>query len=202
MKTNLRWTAALLILVLGLAGPALAADKAAPQNLSGTWKLNEDMTARMMESLRKEQGEGHGGPPGGPRESGRPGGGPPGGSRGEKGGPGMGRPPGPPPSLEHLDELKIEQSGDTLTLTDKTGRQRVFRTDGRKVHDGKGPHGPEDVKASWGDQGGLIVEVKAEEGPKRTEVYQISNDGKRLFLTISLEGGPQGRKMRRVYDRS
>lgn len=110
MKTKLRWTLALSILALGLAGPAPAADKAAPQNLSGTWTLNEDLTATMMESLRKEQSEGLGGPPGG--------------RGGEKRGPGLGRPPGPPPSLEHLDELTIEQSGDSLTLTDKTGRAR------------------------------------------------------------------------------
>lgn len=107
--------------------------------------------------------------------------------------------PGPPPSLRHLDEMTIAQTAETLTITDKAGHQRDLRPNGRKVRDEGAPQGPETLKAYWSKQGNLIVEVTPEKGPRRTETYQISNDRKHLFLTISVEG-PEEVRVRRVYD--
>jgi hypothetical protein len=204
------------VLVLTVAAlPALAAER---PSLQGKWKLNEDLTARMRESDRPQGGprEGFGPPPGGgpggqsggrgPRGGGFPGGPPPGGPGGP-GGPGEGRHPGrhpggPPPSMEALNELTITQENGEVTITDKEGRTRVLKTDGTKVMEERGPGGPAEVRTSWEKDGTLVVKVKPEQGPKRTESFVVSNDGKHLYVTTILEGDGQRpeRKIRRAYD--
>lgn len=193
---------ALLVLAAAVL-PALAAER---PNLQGKWKLNEDLTARMRESDRPQGGRrgGFGPPPGGgpggqrggrgPRGGGFPGGPPPDGS-------GSG-PGGPPPFLEALEELTITQKDGEVTITDKEGRTRVLKTDGSKRTEENGPGGPAEVRANWEKDGTLTVKVKPEEGPKRTESYVVSNDGKYLYVTTILEASGQRpeRKIRRAYD--
>ncbi len=104
--------------------------------------------------------------------------------------------------LAALDELTITQQGDQVTITNKEGQTRVLKTDGSKIRDEKSPGGPAELRASWDKNGFLVVEVKPDQGPKRTESYIVSNDGEHLYLTLTLEG--DGRrpeiKLRRAYD--
>jgi hypothetical protein len=104
--------------------------------------------------------------------------------------------------MEALEELTITQTGSEVTITDKEGRTRVLKTDGSKVMEERGPGGPAEVRASWEKDGTLVVKVKPEEGPKRTESFIVSNDGKHLYVTLTLEGDGRRpeRKIRRAYD--
>ncbi|HEV8580999.1 MAG TPA: hypothetical protein VGX68_18190 [Thermoanaerobaculia bacterium] len=188
------------LLVLAVLAPAVAAESAAPQrpNLQGKWKLNEDLTARMREEDRPRGGMGgfHGGMGRGP--GGGRGGGFPGGGMGDHG---QGRHrEGAPPSLAALDELTIVQADGQVTITDKEGRSRVLKTDGSKVRDEKAPGGPVELRANWERDGTLTVRIKPDEGAKRTESYIVSNDGKHLYVTLTLEGGPREFKIRQAYD--
>ena len=56
------------------------------------------------------------------------------------------------------------------------------------------------MQASWDQDGGLVVQVKPDKGPKRTESYIVSNDGKHLYIVLTLEGERGTRKIRRAYD--
>lgn len=89
-----------------------------------------------------------------------------------------------------------------MTITDKEGRTRVLKTDGTKVMEEHGPSGPAEVRANWEKDGTLLVKVKPEEGPRRTESFVVSNDGKHLYVTHILEGDGRRpeRKIRRAYD--
>jgi hypothetical protein len=197
------WIEAFLIPGLLLGGAALAGAKseAKSADLSGKWHLNEDLTARLRESDRQEQpGGGHfrGGPPrgggvGGPPGGGGPGGGGPGGGyHRREGGEG-----GFQGAMEALKDLTIEQTADTVTVTDAEGHQRVLHTDGRKVKDETFFGGTAQVRSSWSKDGSLVVEVKPDEGPPRTETYTVSNDRKLLYVTTEME---EGRRFRRAYD--
>jgi hypothetical protein len=105
----------------------------------------------------------------------------------------------PPPSLEALDEVTFVQRQGEVTITDSTGRTRKLRTDWKKVKDESAPGGPETVRARWKEDGTLEVRIKPEEGPKLTESWIITNDRKRLFLALTLDGGPPF-PIRRAYD--
>lgn len=197
------WTVGLLALAVLLPGASGAGERPAVPDLSGTWKLNDEVTWRMLQGMREREhgpGPGRGGP------MGRPGGGGPrgGGGEGQPPGGGPGRPGGHGgfrgaqlPSLEALDELTISQHDGTVTITDAGGRARVLRTDGKKTRD-TGPQGPETVRAKWKD-GALVVKIKPEQGSKRTESWVITNDRKRLFLTLEIADGPP-MPIRRAYD--
>lgn len=177
-----------------------AREKAPEPDLSGTWTFNDEVTARLMQGMR-DQGRGGPGGPGGPMR--RPGGGPggPGAPPPEGGGGRMRRGHDGPPAMamQDLEELTIVQKDGEVTITDGGGRSRVLRPTGKKVKV-DGPQGKETVRASWKD-GSLVVKVKPEKGPERTETWTPSNDGKRLFLTLSMNGGPPV-PMRRAYDRA
>jgi hypothetical protein len=147
----------------------------------------------------------HGG--GGGRRGGG-GGGFPGGSPGGSPGGGMESPgedrhaEGQRPSLTALNKLTITQSGNDVTITDQEGHARVLRADGSKVRDEKAPGGPTELQAIWDTDGSLTVQVKPDKGPQRTESYVVSNDGKYLYLVLTMKGGGQRPefKIRRAYD--
>jgi hypothetical protein len=211
-ERKLAWTLGLLALA-GMATLLHAADKAAPQHpsLAGTWTLNEDLTARMRENDQQSAPHGGGGFGGGMGRRGGGGGGRRGGGRYPGGGsPGGGEGPGGEqrdsgegqrPNFAALDTLTITQAGNQVTVTDKEGHARVFRADGGKVRDDKAFGGPAEVQASWDrESGGLVVQVKPDKGPKRTESYIVSDDGKHLYVVLTLEGDRGSRKIRRAYD--
>ena len=181
-----------------IPGAARAADSAKPQDLHGTWRLNEDLTARMRESERQQEG-------GRPRFGGVEGGGRRGGPGGLPGGGGFDMPPqgmrGPEPTLEALAEITIAQTADKVTFTDSAGHQRAVTTDNRKVRNEQSPGGPADLRARWDANGSLVVEVAPDRGPKRIETWMVSNDRKLLYLTVEMQGGQRpGFKIRRAYN--
>ncbi len=104
------------------------------------------------------------------------------------------------PNFAALDRLTITQAGDQVTVADQQGHSRVFRADGGKVRDDKAFGGPAEVQAKWDQDGSLVVDVKPDKGPKRTESYIVSNDGKHLYVVLTLEGDRGSRKIRRAYD--
>ncbi len=210
-----------------LAGAtALAASPAAAKrpNLQGTWKLNPELTAQVNKDQagsepaedKESGGKGHhkqgggdwggGGMPGG----GMPGDGLPGGGKGH----GSGTPAAADggheggSGQEHrgaaFDALTIAQAGDQLTITDHLGSSLAVKADGSKVHVAAAPGGAAQVKARWDEEGALAVEVKPDKGPKRTESYLVSNDGKHLYLTVTTGGGMGGAQHAtlRAYDRA
>lgn len=211
LKNKLAWTLGLLALA-GMATLLRAADKAAPKHptLAGTWTLNEDLTARMRENDQQNAPRGGSGSGmrrggGGRRGGGRyPGGGSPGGGT-EGSGEGsqgqQGQTDSQRPSFAALDTLTITEAGNQVTVTDKEGHTRVFQADGGKVRDDKAFGGPAEVRASWDeDGGGLTVQVKPDKGPKRTESYIVSDDGKHLYIVLTVDGDRGSRKIRRAYD--
>jgi hypothetical protein len=205
MRSPLRSAPLLLALALSLAAP-VPSRAAAPKkrDLSGTWTFNEDLTAKLREEARRNRDEAGNGPGMGGMgrrrraEGGAPeGGSPEGGGRREGGG---AMEHGAAPAFqEALDELTITQTADTVTVATESGHRRVLPTDGRKVHDEGAPGGPAELSAEWSAAGSLVVEVKPQKGPKRTEVYAVSTDRQHLFLTIA-GGGDHGMKIIRAYD--
>ena len=195
--------AAMTTLLASPLAPFAEAAAAAPhQDLHGTWRLNDDLTARMMENERQSNPSERGGPTTVTRRGKGPEG--PGGP-GHFGGfedDGIERPDHPAPSFAGLTEVKIEQSADKVVLTDSAGRQRTYWTDNRKSTDPQSPHGPAEVRAKWDDDGSLVVTItpKGNE-PRRTETWLVSNDRKLLYLTVEMEGNRRaGSKIQRAYN--
>jgi hypothetical protein len=191
--------------LLAAALPARGAEPERP-NLQGSWQLNSDLTARLSKDQPGQEGD--------PRA---------GGGRDDRRGPGLGgvgpigggdnhSAPGitdwSPARERHegeirrevvasLDSLTIVQQSGQVTITDQAGHARVLRTDGSKIRD-QGPAGPAQLRARWDQDGSLVVEVKPDKGTRRTESYVVSNDGKHLYLTVTIAG--QAGEMLRAYD--
>jgi hypothetical protein len=191
--------------LLAAALPARGAEPERP-NLQGSWKLNADLTARLSKDQQAPEGD--------PRA---------GGGKGDRRGPGLGS-VGPigggddhgapgitdwsPARERHeaeirrevvasLDSLAIVQQAGQVTITDQAGHVRVLKTDGSKIRD-QGPAGPAQLRARWDQDGSLVVEVKPDKGTRRTESYVVSNDGKHLYLTVTVAG--QAGEILRAYD--
>jgi hypothetical protein len=202
MKRVLRWKGMIGLLVLAVL-PAMAAEAQRP-NLQGTWKLDEDLTARIRardQQASPEIGfpEGMSGPTGGGLPGGRfpdgdpdggfPGSGPTNDRRGARlpSGPPEDEKSDPPPSLKALDTLTITQKDGEITIADQEGHVRNLKTDNSKVRDEKAPRGPADLRARWEKDGTLTVKVLPAKGARETESYVISNDRKHLYLTVVID---------------
>lgn len=200
---RLEW--ALGLVATTAAAVFFSAAAAPPQHpsLQGTWRLNEDLTARMRlddaaQGTPEHSGMGRYGDAsrrrGGGTADGRP--------SSDPGEPDLGKKghQEPPPSFAALDLLTITQQGDQLTLADRTGNSRVVKTDNHKTRDEKAPGGPVELRANWDKDGILNVEVTSDKGVKRTESYLVSNDGKHLYVTLSFAHNGREMKVRRAYD--
>jgi len=96
--------------------------------------------------------------------------------------------------------LTIVASDSTLTFTSDSGSALVLYGDGRKFKQSVEGSGDIEIKARW--QGNdFVVERKVSGGGKVTEDYLRSQDGKQLFVIVSVDPG-RGRTIdfRRVYD--
>ncbi len=150
-------------------------------DLSGHWTYNpaqSDNPRSMMQRRDSVGGD-------------RPGGDRPGGFGGGRGGFGGGRAPA---------ALTIVASDSGLTFTSDTGAALVLYGDGRKLKQSVEGGGDVEIKAHW--QGNdFVVERKVSGGGKVTEDYLRSQDGKQLYVIVSVDGG-RGRTsdFRRVYD--
>lgn len=200
-----------LLLCLGATAPKAAQT---PNDLAGSWKLNEDLS-QDPRAMRPGGGD-HG-----PRGGGRPPGGPPGGPRGGGGG----RPSGPPPEggpggegfrrpplprgqivamAGGATSLQIEAEGPQLTVIYGDGENRhLLFTDGRKIRsESEQEEGQEIVQRTRWREEHLEIETTAGKS-KVTELWVLTNDHKRIFATVEMDMPGGGRKMsfRRVWDR-
>jgi hypothetical protein len=189
-----------------LLQPAVAGRcaEAREPHLQGTWLLNPDLTARLSKDQEAQEGDD-----------------PSGGGKGDQHRPGLGA-VGPlgggrdamdvgawSPARERrdaearrevvasLDSLTIVQQAGQVTITDQTGHARVLKTDGSKLRD-QGAGGAAQLRASWDRDGSLVVEVRPDKGTRRTESYVVSNDGKHLYLSVTIAG--QRSQILRAYD--
>jgi len=191
--------------MLAAALPARGAEPERP-NLQGSWQLDPDLTARLSKDQQGQEGDPRAGGGKGDRH------GPGLGSMGPIGGGGDHSAPGitdwSPARERHeaevrrevvasLDSLTIVQQAGQVTITDQAGHARVLKTDGSKIRD-QGPAGPAQLRARWDQDGSLVVEVKPDKGIRRTESYVVSNDGKHLYLTVTIAG--QAGEVLRAYN--
>jgi hypothetical protein len=225
---SLRTTSVLLLacaLVAGLAALAhisLAENKA---RLAGKWNFNQDQSddasqkVHDAEASAKSPGGGYPGG-GGAQGGGYPGGGGigfpggRGGIGGGMGGGGIGR--GGPRgggggaglSGEDLGQLAanpkmlgVEQDEKQITITDDTGQIRNLYPDGKR-HKETGSSGQSTtIKAHWdGDR--LVAESKLGHSGNLTETYELSRDGKQLYVISQLDNSRLSAPLviRRVYD--
>jgi hypothetical protein len=190
-----------------LLSPTLPARGAEPRrpNLQGTWTLDPDLTARLSKDQPGREGDDRGGNGADSRHrQGLGSVGPIGGGGHDELGIGDYSPARERHEAElrrevvaSLDSLTIAQQAGQVTITDQDGHARVLKTDGSKIRD-QGPAGPAQLRARWDEDGSLVVEVKPDKGTRRTESYVVSNDGKHLYLTVTIAG--QAGQILRAYD--
>jgi len=178
----------------GQLSGALAATMATT-DLTGTWKLNKDLSdpppdRQGPDSLR------HG------RH--RPG------DQDQRFGRHGHRPPGDslcPPMSDSLRmhrefSITIAQTDSTVTMTGPFGRNHTLYTDGRAMAP-DGPRAPEGatISATWNAQGELVVVHTGPRGGTRTDTFSLITNGTQLVI-VSETTRPNGveRSFRRVFD--
>jgi hypothetical protein len=198
-----------------------SADTASQLALSGTWKLNRDESDDPREKLRSaiQDREQNGSPGGMGRHGGMGGGGMGGGIGmgipgigGGMGHPGSGQRGGSGSDEQHArlrdvvrapDQVSIVQKGPEIDLTDTENHVRSLFTDGRKLEKPKKDSSEAQVKAHW-DHETLVTEEKGPNGEKISHAYEITNEGKQLADTLTLESKKLNTPIiiRSVYDKS
>jgi len=193
--------------------------------LSGTWKLNRDESDDAREKLRSAiQDRQQNGSSGGMGRNGGMGGGGMGGGigmgipgiGGGMGG-GMGRPGGGQHGgsgsdeqharLHDLvrapDQVTVAQKGPEIDFTDTENHVRTLFTDSRKVEKPKKDSAQTQVKAHW-EHETLVTEEKGPNGEKISHSYEVTNEGKQLADTLTLESKKLNTPViiRSVYDKS
>ena len=207
--------AGLTALVVGVVPAGAAAQH---PDLAGSWKLNQAQSDNPRDQMRGSDSAGGERRPRGEGEGGAGGGGGGGGFGGGRGGFGGGRRGGYGGGRGMSDEQRarmrqtmdlafhapsaftVQQADSAVTLTGEDGQPLVLYADGRKLKQTVDGGGDVEIKARW--QGNdFVVERKVSGGGKVTEDYLRSQDGKQLFVIVSLDNG-RGRSIefRRVYD--
>ena len=179
-------------------------------SLSGTWKLNHDLTYDMgrlmkeMEAARaKAAKEGKKGKEG---EEGKEG------ERGDRPPEGTGGRAAPTEEqkkrmqqvralMEPPEQLTISDEGAAVSITDDKGRVRRYATDGKKEKQ-KTDTGEVETKARWKDES-LEVVTDLGNGLSVTETYTNWVQDKQLVVTVLIESSRYrgaGQSLQRVYD--
>ncbi len=189
---------ALALLPLGAAGARAAAPTAAsppPPRLFGAWAINQQLTAELAEHARADGRRGddmHGGHHGGHGSSGE--GGPHAGGRPEGWSGAEDRGDGRPP-LAGL--IFTAASDGAVLLTDDTGRARRFEPGAPARH---AEQESAEVGAHWDADGDLVVEIKPDRGPRRTETYIVDHEKKHLYVTTVVASGFGSRSRTLAFD--
>ena len=173
---------------LAFAAAAAAAPLSLP-DLSGTWRLNRQLSDDPSKVLR--DGSSDAGAPSGWSRRGR----------GRMGGAGRERsePAADPEMFSSGETLTIRHREPELSLTDAAGRERTVYTDARKSEEERSRGGTTKVTARWKDGHVEIVSVP-ERGPRVVETYAVTADRRQLTVTTRLERGRGAITIRRVYD--
>jgi hypothetical protein len=102
-------------------------------------------------------------------------------------------------ALHAASTLTIAATDSTVLLTADTGAALLLYSDGRKFKQPVDGGGDVEIKGRW--QGyDFVVERKVSGGGKVTEDYLRSQDGKQLYVIVSVEGLRRSLEFRRVYD--
>ena len=107
--------------------------------------------------------------------------------------------------MEHLAAnpkmLRVDQTEKEVTVTDDTGQTRNLYPDGKKHKEADSSGQPTTVKAHW-DGNRLVAESKLGHSGKLTETYELSGDGKQLYVISQLDTSHLSAPLviRRVYD--
>ncbi|HYL20766.1 MAG TPA: hypothetical protein VEU74_03315 [Gemmatimonadales bacterium] len=183
-------------------------------DLSGRWTYNAAQSNRPGDMIQsgdtaggEQRGGGGGGRRGGFGGGGRGGfgGGGRGGYRGGGGGGGMSEEQRARMhqtlqlALHAPSTLTVAATDSTVLLTADTGAALLLYSDGRKFKQPVEGGGDVEIKGRW--QGyDFVVERKVSGGGKVTEDYLRSQDGKQLYVIVSVEGLRRSLEFRRVYD--
>ena len=181
-----------------LATFAPRARASGPGNLSGTWKLNHELSDDPREKMREARESGGGTGRGGGFRGHRGGGG----ARGFHGR----RPEGEAESrsgdsedmTRAFETLSIVHRDPELQITDATGHEHVLFTDDRKIEEERSA-GTAKIRARWKD-GHVVVTTTPEHGSKIVETYAVTADGSVLTVMTAIEGRGREIEFRRVYD--
>ena len=100
--------------------------------------------------------------------------------------------------------LVIAATADEVSLTyDKA--QPFKQSTNNKATEIESPVGPIQIKSKW-DKAKLHREIETKDAVKVTEEYELSPDGKQLFVTVKTDSrvvrNVQTAPIRRVYDRA
>ena len=165
-----------------------------PPRLFGAWAINQELTAELAQRAHDEGdtghhggGYGHGGHTGGePRSGGRP-----------RSAAGAGERDSERTPVSGL-ILSAAPDGAVL-LTDEAGHARRFEPGAPAKRDAEAPDGAQ-VSASWDTDGDLVVEIKPDHGPRRTETYIVDHEKKHLYLTTVVTSGFGSRSRTLAFD--
>jgi hypothetical protein len=108
--------------------------------------------------------------------------------------------------LDVTKKLEIFQQGRELTMNATGGTfvvlTRTIYTDGQLSEQRFG-HGDKGVGQGKWNENRFVIETKTERGPKVTEIYELSAGGERLYLSVKIEheSWTQPVYIRRVYDK-
>jgi hypothetical protein len=190
------------------------APASAPASLAGGWTRNADLSdaapGRGQQGDDSGQGRSNGGRGGGGGRRRGGGGGFGGGGYGRGGG--MGRGGGAAANPDDVarmrdamrditnpsDHLVITQTDSMVVLTGADGRTTRLSLDGKKIKD---ENTKIERKTKW-DGGKLVSEINGLGPGKMTQTFAVDPEGKRLRLTVVMEGGGsrQPRTITQVYD--
>ena len=102
-------------------------------------------------------------------------------------------------ALQAPSTLTVAATDSTFLLTADTGAALLLYSDGHKFKQPVEGGGDIEIKGRW--QGyDFVVERKVSGGGKVTEDYLRSQDGKQLYVIVSVEGLRRSLEFRRVYD--
>lgn len=194
---------AAMTLAVGLLLPvasSMAAPADQPPNLGGTWKLNKDKSDNPRQKMQEAMGDSGGMQGGGAMRGG-------GGWAQRNGRQGHG-------AMNDMSQLTIVQNGSDIKITGESGRALAAlpadtsananpnaNTDANANANSDGQYTPPVPTAHW-QNAQLMTEMDGRRGGKTTRTYELSPDGKELYVTTTMNNPrfSQPVTYRLVYD--
>jgi hypothetical protein len=161
-----------------------SADQNQTPNLAGTWKLNKDKSDNPRQKMQEAMANAGGGQSGGGYGQG-------GGYR-ERGGGGQAGPRGN--MMDEFTQLTIVQNGSDIKITGVSGRTLAVLPADTNANSNSGsssdPNSADQpvppATVHWQDNQ-LIAAMEGRRGGKTTRTYELSPDGKELYVTTRME---------------
>lgn len=175
---------AVLLAAMTLAGglllPLMAAPADQPSSLGGTWKLNQDKSDNPRQKIEQAMGDSGGMGSGGSMRGG-------GGGWAQRNGRQARR------ETNDFAQLSIVQNGSDIKVTGESGRTLAAlpadsdaNRDANGESSSQGQYAPATPAVHW-QNGRLIAETDGRGGGKTTRTYELSPDGKQLYVTTTID---------------